>query len=739
MAVGKAEIVKRVFLVALSAACLIGALPAAEAAASTATPPAPLEGPRVPGEVVVRFEQGTDPGERMSARRAVQADDHARLGVPGLEVLELDGSTVGEAIVELEAHPDVLYAEPNYVVTASGMPSDPFFQHQWALHDGAAGSADMDAPAAWDSFVGDDSVTVAVVDTGIAWDHPDLAGNIWSNNKESVNGMDDDGNGLIDDVRGWDWVDGDNDPMDISGHGTHVAGTIGARGNNGLGVSGVGWNMKLMPLRVLSASGSGSTADVARAFDYAADNGAKVVNASFGGPSYSRATADAVAANPDVLFVAAAGNESSNNETTPSYPCNLNYANMICVAALDRSNALAGFSNTGVTSVDLAAPGARILSTVPNIQTLFSESFESDVPSRWMTSAWGPDAGLSGASYSDSPGSQYANSSQESLTLNNPIDVSNANGCSISSRLNMDVLQGDYFRIETSRDGSSWDIAAAHAGSTNGWTSVTTDLGNDLGDALYLRYRLSSDASGTANGVTIDDVSLDCAMDSYTSQHYRYFSGTSMATPNVAGAAGVLYSAKPGASVAEIRGALLAGTVPVPSTVGLTVTGGRLNLANSLQLIAGATTQAPPETEAPPAGSGGEGASAPAPEPTPTPTPIPTPTPTPDPTTQPTPDPVLETPETIEHARTVTLRLVRGPRLKGSLQVSDAYMPCVSGARVVIRRNGDHLKTVTTDLSGRFVTRVPSRFGTYTGKAVTSAPATGHVCLSAKKVFSLRR
>jgi len=721
--------VRKASLVAVSAACLVGILPAERAIAAEPAP-APVDAPRVPGEVVVRFESGTEVESRISARRAVQAEDHARLGVAGLEVLELDGTSVREAVAELEARPDVLYAEPNYVVTGSAMPNDDFFQYQWALHD-TSGSADIDAPAAWDSAVGSDNVTVAVVDTGVAWDHPDLAPNIWSNPNEAPNGRDDNGNGLVDDVRGWDWVDGDNDPMDVSGHGTHVAGTVGARGDNRSGVTGVGWDMNVMPLRVLSASGSGSTADVARAFEYAARNGARVVNASFGGAGYSRATADVIAANPNVLFVAASGNEATNNDVTPAYPCNLTYANVICVAAHTRTDALADFSNYGATSVDLAAPGASILSTVPNRQTLFSDNFELDVTSRWTTSgngAWGPVAGPSGSAYTDSPGVLYPDSTEAVLTINNAIDVSNANACALSYQLYLNTLDGDYFTIESSADGTSWQQVVSYWGSTEGWLWDTLDLGDDLVSALYLRFTMRSDGGGVSEGAAIDDVSVRCSMGSYSDEDYRYYSGTSMATPHVAGAAGVLLSAKPDSTVTEIRAALLDGTVSIPSTVGRTVTGGRLNMATALRLLVGGDAETPSTGGSPGGGTSGGTTTAPGPAPTSPPAPAPSPT------TTPTPPPP---PETIDHGRTVTLKLISGPRLKGQVEVSDRYLPCASGAKVVLRRNGRYLKTVTADDAGRFITRVKSFGGRYTGKAIPSAPSTGHSCLVAR-TFTVR-
>jgi subtilisin family serine protease len=209
-----------------------------------------------------------------------------------------------------------------------------------------------------------------VVDTGIDASHPDLAPNVWTNPGESgggreTNGRDDDGNGRIDDVHGWDFVQSDAQPQDGNGHGTHVAGTIAARGNDATGVAGVSWSAALMPLRVLGDDGSGYVSDAVSAYSYAARNGARVVNASLGGDSFSRAERDAIAAAPNTLFVVAAGNDSSNDDVTPAYPCDYDLANVICVAASDRDDTLASFSNYGATNVDLAAPGVDIASAWP--------------------------------------------------------------------------------------------------------------------------------------------------------------------------------------------------------------------------------------------------------------------------------------------------------------------------------------------------------------------------------------
>jgi subtilisin family serine protease len=251
-------------------------------------------------------------------------------------------------------------------VTAS--PNDPLFGAMWSIglrNDDGINSG-IDTPRAWNLTTGSPDVTVAVVDTGVDASHPDLAENMWSNPGEVAgNGEDDDGNGMVDDAAGWDWVEGDSNAGDGMGHGTHVAGIIGARGNNSLGVTGVTWDVGLMSLRVLDATGSGWTDDVADAFAYAGEMGADVVNASLAGPSFSEAMLDAIASSPETLFVVAAGNQATNVDLTPTYPCAYSLPNVICVAATGQSNQLSSYSNYGSGSVDLAAPGDRILSTWP--------------------------------------------------------------------------------------------------------------------------------------------------------------------------------------------------------------------------------------------------------------------------------------------------------------------------------------------------------------------------------------
>lgn len=353
-------------------------LPRAEAESAPTGGSRP-EGAAVPGELLVRFEPGVDADTRTLVRRRAGGDFKEALPVRGLQLLELDpGSSVSAAEARFERQDGVLYAEPNFYRRASRVASDTYFGRLWALEntgqtvDGTSGSADadIDATEAWDLTTGSQDVTVAVVDSGVDGAHPDLAPNMWVNPGESgagreSNGSDDDGNGLVDDVRGWDWVDADNDPADSNGHGTHVAGTVAARGGDSRGVTGVSWAGRIMALRVLDASGSGTLADLIAAYGYAVRSGARIVNLSLGAPGASSAEADAIRSAPGVLFVTAAGNSATDVDVSPEYPCAYELDNVVCVAASDQRDELAGFSSYGLRSVHVAAPGTSILSAYP--------------------------------------------------------------------------------------------------------------------------------------------------------------------------------------------------------------------------------------------------------------------------------------------------------------------------------------------------------------------------------------
>lgn len=290
-------------------------------------------------------------------------------GVNRLYTLEIATDRELERTVEqLNNDPRVEYAEPNYQVTTLLVPNDPSFAELWGLHNtgqtGGNSDADIDAVEAWES--GQTApVTVGIIDTGVDFSHPDLAANRWSNPGEIAdNGLDDDNNGFVDDIYGWDFVNDDNDPTDDYGHGTHVAGTIGAVGNNGIGVAGVTWSVPMASLKFLAKNGSGYTDDAIKAIQYANLMDFKITNNSWGGGGYSQALFDAIAAanGEGFLFIAAAGNDGRNGA---NYPAAYSLPNIISVAASTSTDTLASFSNYSSSVVDLAAPGVSILSTVP--------------------------------------------------------------------------------------------------------------------------------------------------------------------------------------------------------------------------------------------------------------------------------------------------------------------------------------------------------------------------------------
>lgn len=350
----------------------------------------------VPGEVIVKYKSTTSDFSAMSiestelmALDAEVTDDFSAEGLKGMQMIDVGGTvSVEEAIDELQNSSYVAYAEPNYIISlslpdvpqppgeepvgmesVSGAPNDPRFSEQWALQNtgqtGGTPGADINAISAWSMNKGSGSIVVAVIDTGVDYTHPDLAQNIWTNPGEIPNnGIDDDGNGYIDDVHGYDFINNDNDPMDDNGHGTHCAGVIGAVGNNGIGTSGVSQSVKIMPLKFLRKDGNGDTAASLNAVAYARKMGANVISCSWGGTARSQALADAIAAT-NKLFVCAAGNSGTSNDLIQHYPSGFDSSQIISVAASDASDGIPSYSNYGPSSVDVAAPGDWILSTYP--------------------------------------------------------------------------------------------------------------------------------------------------------------------------------------------------------------------------------------------------------------------------------------------------------------------------------------------------------------------------------------
>lgn len=267
---------------------------------------------------------------------------------------------------------NVEFVEPNYIFHVNKTPDDPMYSELWGMHNvgqkaGRAG-VDINAEKAWDVTTGSKDVLVAVIDTGIDYTHPDIAPNAWTNQAEA-NGkaqVDDDKNGFVDDIHGYNFCDDKGDPMDDHGHGTHVSGTIGAKGNDGKGIVGVNWDVTIMGVKFLDAGGSGTLENAVKAIDYATQMGAMIESNSWGGGGVSEALKQAIerARDKNVLFVAAAGNESNDNDTNPAYPASYDVDNVVAVAAIDRTGNMADFSNYGTHTVHLAAPGVDVYSSL---------------------------------------------------------------------------------------------------------------------------------------------------------------------------------------------------------------------------------------------------------------------------------------------------------------------------------------------------------------------------------------
>src|SRR5437867_8603587 len=325
-----------------------------------------------PDALEVRFRPNASASDRANARARVGGRVLRNLGFLNAEHLQIRGVSVAEAIARLRKHPLVEYAEPNFEVQVLLTPNDPQFPQMYNLRNtgqtGGTPGADIHAVQAWDVFTGEPELKVGVIDTGVDYNHPDLAANIWTNPGEIPgNGLDDDDNGYVDDVHGYDFANGDSDPFDDNGHGTHVSGTIAAVGNNGVGVVGVNWHARIVAIKFLDAGGSGTTAGAIAAVGYAIANGVRLTNNSWGGGDFSQGLLDAInaAGAAGQLFVAAAGNASSDNDLFPQYPASFDSPYILSVAATDHNDALTSFSNYGATTVDLAAPGSNILSTLP--------------------------------------------------------------------------------------------------------------------------------------------------------------------------------------------------------------------------------------------------------------------------------------------------------------------------------------------------------------------------------------
>ena len=335
-------------------------------------------------EVLVKFKSGVSRQQIdfLMSRLNDRVEDRIENAEGWESIDDLDNADAAATVAQYSQLPEVEYAEPNYEINleeeASGpllpiLPHDPQFTDQWALANsgqrGGKKGADISATLAWAKTTGSEKVVVAVLDSGVDYTHEDLITNMWTR-PANMSPYQDSELGVVDDLTGYNAIDNTSDPMDENGHGTHCAGIIGAEGENDLGIAGVNWKVQIMPLKFMNAGGFGTTKDAIEAINYVIDRkkagvNVRIISASWGSTQKSRALETVIrkAYENDILFVAAAGNASTNNDRRPHFPSNYNVPNVISVAALDRNDQLATFSNFGANTVAIAAPGVDILST----------------------------------------------------------------------------------------------------------------------------------------------------------------------------------------------------------------------------------------------------------------------------------------------------------------------------------------------------------------------------------------
>ena len=553
----------------------------------------------VEGEIIVGFTSGASQAEI----EAVESRNGLML-LANLSFIRArhyripEGADISKVIQQVRESPIVRYAEPNYVQQRQALPNDPGFSNQWYLQNtgqaanGVSGTAGIDINwlNATSIYSPTATVTVAVVDSGVALDHPEFDGSLWMNPNETINGLDDDGNGLRDDVYGWDFSSNDPLPFDAVGHGTLVASLVAARTNNSIGMAGTASNVRIMALKVGNPAGPWNVAASANAFIYAANNGARVVNFSAGTPAYSQALADAIQylASKGVLLVVAAGNKGDSNDVMPVYPASYPLDNIISVAAIDQHGKLTSFSNYGVNTTHLAAPGTNIWGAGIKRNIRYLEEFTSAagytttfLPGSLYPVQWSPGSDSFGAYVGVEP-SNYLPFSYPILT-SPPITLGQGSVLSITSHWAM--IPGDFLAVEVSTDNfSTFTLKGLLACQTSPFCFANNNVGNfDVtefdGLAVKLRFVLLPLTNASIGGIfRIDTLSIsEVGVFSYDGTQYQFNNGTSFSAPLVTAVAAMLFAQRPDLSYRQVRQVILSSVTKTSELTNKVSSGGYLN------------------------------------------------------------------------------------------------------------------------------------------------------------------
>ncbi len=564
----------------------------------------------VPDEILVKFKPMTSEQTRLVAVAARGHSVFAKLHQPGWAQVKIrTGQTVEAALAEYQNDQNVEYVQPNYIYHTTLVPTDTQYGQLWAFKNigqtintgsytpvsGTPGD-DMNIEKAWEHITDCSSVVVAVVDSGVNFYHEDLADNMWSSATYSFHG--------------YDYVNNNGYPMDLNGHGTHVAGIIGASGNNATGTTGVCWKARIMAVRVMDATGHGTTANITQGINFAVTNGAKIINMSLGGNAFDEAYSNAItyAQANDVIVVVAAGNDANNNDNivagSARYPCNFTHPNLICVAALDQNYALANFSNYGATSVDVGAPGTNILSTWAGTNQVITDSLISGWTFTTTTSG-GWTYGNIVLSGVPTPFLLDPANYLRGLYKNNTDDraykqfsLGSFNVATLSALAYINVTGDGSISVAIgSSDGDPFAVAVPKYV----WGPYYTDTIPAVSPSLYqIIADISSCNSGTCTlgfrlrtgavadlGVAIPYFSIKTLSHNTTS--YNTIDGTSMATPEVAGLAAMLRAYNPQYTFADTVNAIKNGGRSIPSLAGRTTTGKAIDVMSSLSYISAPT------------------------------------------------------------------------------------------------------------------------------------------------------